>query len=98
MTIAATCPGCGVMGGCICHVNPPHLPMPAIPVEPAVEGLPASPSKAFAEGYRMGFIDGFDAARNADIEERLRKADEVIAALGRCVAGDCAARAALEGD
>lgn len=39
----------------------PGTQRPRVPEEPAVAGLPSSPSAAFAEGYRRGFLDGFNA-------------------------------------
>ena len=56
MTIATTCPGCGVMGGCICHTN---AALPLIPEEPATTGLPTSPAAAYAQGWREGWVEAW---------------------------------------
>ena len=70
MTLAATCPGCGVMGGCICAVTRPNgLP---IPEEPARQGLPASPSGAYAQGWREGWLAAWQEAMKR--KERSRRA------------------------
>ena len=56
MAIAKTCPGCGVIGGCICHTN---STLPLIPEEPAVTGLPMSPAGAYAQGWRDGWVEAW---------------------------------------
>lgn len=62
MTIPETCPGCGVMGGGICHTNAAR-PLLPIPEEPATQGLPSSPSAAYAQGWRDAWIAAWTLAQ-----------------------------------
>ena len=67
MTIATTCPGCGVMGGCICHTNAAR-PLFPIPEEPAVH-LPQSPSAAYRQGWREGWAAGWHEAHKEENDD-----------------------------
>ena len=88
MTIAAVCPRCGVMGGCICHTSitlPPMIPSP--PGTPEVTVLPTSPSAAYAQGWREGWLAAWKEATTVRAQEArevaLQETVEVAEALER---------------
>jgi hypothetical protein len=62
MTLAAKCPECGVMGSCICPQPSARKRPFLLPEEPSRADLPSSPAKAYAEGYREGFVAGLGFA------------------------------------